>query len=136
MAMPQILMAAISLHVLSAVFWAGSTFTLASVAGASSERLFAPQMAAAFVAILFGGYLWRALHRGTFETMEKVLGLGVVCALLALAVQLVIAGMAVRNLSRKSGDGDTQRFRIVVAHRIAAALLAVTTLSMAAARFA
>ena len=106
------------------------------LAGTGSERLFGSQMAAAAVAILAGGYLWRTLHHGVFETMEKVLGVGVACALLALAVQLVGAGGALRNLRRRAGDADAQRRRIAIAHRLAAVLLAVTTLSMAAARYA
>jgi uncharacterized membrane protein len=134
--MQHVLMIAISLHVLAAMFWAGSTFALASMAGNGSERLFVPQMVAALVAILFGGYLWRTLHQGTFETMEKVLGVGVACAFVALLVQLVVAGIALRNLRRQSGDAGSQRSRIAFAHRIAAVLLAVTTLTMAAARFA
>jgi len=129
-------MLAISLHVLAAVFWAGSTFALAGMAGSGSERLFVPQMFAAALAILVGGYLWHTLHRGAFETMEKILGVGIVCALMALGVQLVVAGVALRSLSRHIGDADAQRSRIAVAHRLAAGLLAVATLSMAAARFA
>jgi hypothetical protein len=131
-----ILIFAICLHVLAAVSWAGSTFALARVTGSGSDRLFVPQMMAAAIAILSCGYLWHTLHQGVFETMEKVLGIGVACALLALAVQASVAGGALLNLQRQSGDGDTQRSRIVIAHRVAAVLLAVTALSMAAARYA
>jgi hypothetical protein len=92
-------------------------------------------MIAAALAILSGGYLWRTLHQGVFETMEKVLGVGVIAALLALLIQLFVAGPALRKLHQAS-DGDTQRSRIAVAQRIAAALLVVTALSMAAARYA
>lgn len=134
--MQQLLMIAISLHVLAAVVWAGSTFVSASTAGSGSERLFGFQMAAAAVAILSGGYLWRTLHQGSFETMEKVLGIGVGSALIALAIQVLVAGGALRNLRRQVGNGDAQRSRIIVAHRLAAALLVVTTVSMAGARFA
>ena len=132
----NILMIAISLHVLAAVFWAGSTFAVASMAGSGSERLFVPQMVAAVVTILFGGYLWHTLHQGVFETMEKVLGVGVASALIALVVQVVVVGGALGNLRRHVGDADAQRSRIVVAHRLAAVLLAVATLAMSAARFA
>src|SRR5437016_3333112 len=125
MPVQQILIIAISLHVLAAVSWAGSTFALARLAGSGSERLFALQMVAAAIAILSGGYLWRTLHQGQFETMEKVLGVGVISALIALAVQLVFAGPALRKLRRQKGDGDAQRARIALAHRVAAFLLAV-----------
>lgn len=134
--MQNILMLAISVHVLAAVFWAGSTFVWASMAGGGSGRLFGLQIAAAAVAILSGGYLWRTLHQGTFEAMERVLGIGVACALIALTVQIIVAGSAFRRLRRQVGDGDAQRFRIVVAQRLAAVLLVVTTLTMAAARYA
>lgn len=129
-------MIAISLHVLAAVSWAGTTFALARLAGGGSERLFGLQMFAAAIAIPSGGYLWRTLHQGQFETMEKVLGVGVACALVALVIQIVVAGGALRKLRRKVGDGDVQRARIAVAHRLAAFLLAVAVVSMAAARHA
>jgi hypothetical protein len=122
--------------VLAAIAWAGSTFALARLAGGGSERLFGPQMIAAALAILSGGYLWRTLHHGVFETMEKALGIGVAAALLALVIQLFVAGPAMRNLQRQGDNGDVQRSRIAVAQRVAAALLAVTALSMAAARYA
>lgn len=127
---------AICLHVLAAISWAGSTFALARLAGGGSERLFAPQMIAAGLAVLSGGYLWRTLHHGVFETMEKVLGIGVAAALLALIIQLFVAGPALRNLYRQGSDADVQRSRIAIAQRVAAALLVVTALSMAAARYA
>jgi len=134
--MQRILMIAISLHVLGAISWAGSTFALARLAGAGSERLFGIQMVAAATAILSGFYLWRTLHQGQFETMERVLGVGVVSALVALAVQVFIGGFAMRSLRRQKGDGDAQRARIALAHRLAAFLLAVAAISMAAARYA
>jgi len=84
-------MVAISLHVLAAVYWAGSTFALAGMGGSGSERLFRPQMAAAAIAILSGGYLWHTLHHGVFGTMEKVLHVGIASALVALAVQAVVS---------------------------------------------
>lgn len=129
-------MVAISLHVLSAVYWAGSTFALAGMGGSGSERLFRPQMAAAALAILSGGYLWRTLHHGVFGTMEKVLGVGITSALVALAIQAVIIGGALRNLRRGAHDGDAQRRRITVAYRFAAGLIALAALSMASARYA
>jgi len=134
--MQHVLMLAISLHVLAAVFWVGSTLALASMVASGSGRLFGLQNAAAAIAILSGGYLWRTLHQGTFETTERVLAIGVVCALIALAIQLIVAGSAFRKLRRKVVDGDAQRGRIAVAQRLAAVLLVVTTLTMAAARYA
>src|SRR5258708_28513882 len=87
----------LSLHVLSSVFWAGSSFTLARTGGAGGEQLFRPQMAAAVVAILTGGYLGHLAHGGAFSTTEQVLAAGAVAALLA-------AGG--RGAPARRGDGD------------------------------
>ncbi len=125
----------LSLHVLAAVFWAGTSFTLARTDGAGGEQLFRPQMGAAVVAVLTGGYLWSRLHGGGFEAPEQVLAIGVVCAFVAAGVQGAIVGSAIRKLS-KGGIGDSMvRSRIALAQRIAAGLLAVTIVCMAAARY-
>ena len=129
-------MIAISLHVLAAVFWAGSTFALARTAGSGSERLFGPQMGAAGIAVLTGGYLWRTLHEGALGPMEQVLGAGILSALAALVIQAFVVGGALRRLRHQAGNEVAQRSRILIAHRVAAMLLAVATLSMAAARYA
>lgn len=134
--MQPLLMIALPLHILPAVFWAGSTFVLARTAGSGSERLFRSQMGAAAGAVLTGAYLWNVLHEGSFGTMEQWLTVGAVCALLALAIQAVVAGGALRKLRRRGGDDATAHSRIVVAHRVAAVLLVVATVSMAAARYA
>jgi uncharacterized membrane protein len=130
------LMTAISFHVLAATFWAGSTFALAGMDGSGSERLFRRQMVAAAIVILSGGYLWHTLHHGVFETMEKVLGVGIASALVALALQVFVVGSALGKQRREAGDGDALRARIAVAHRLAAGLLALAALCMAAARYA
>jgi hypothetical protein len=130
------LMIVLSLHILAAVFWAGSTFALARMDGSGSERLFGPQMGAATVVILTGASLWRVLHKGSFGAMEQFLSVGALCALVAVAVQAIVAGGALRKLLRGGTDGAAVRLRIVIAHRIAAVLLAVATVSMAAARYA
>jgi uncharacterized membrane protein len=125
----------LSLHVLAAVFWAGTSFTLARTGGAGGEQLFRPQMGAAVVAVLTGGYLWSRLHGGGFEAPEQVLAIGVVCAFVAAGVQGAIVGSAIRKLP-KGGIGDSMvRSRIALAQRIAAGLLAVTIVCMAAARY-
>ena len=63
--MQTTLIVALALHVLSGVFWAGSTFVLARTGGDQADRLFRPQMGAAVVAIASGAVLWFLLHRGT-----------------------------------------------------------------------
>src|SRR5215475_5751883 len=69
---------ALAAHVLSAVFWAGSTFTLARLSGLGGERLVLPQAGAAVVAILTGGYLWHSLHGADLGPFEQVLLSGIV----------------------------------------------------------
>ena len=134
--MQQALMAVLSLHVLAATFWAGSTLALARTGGGGSERLFGPQMGAAVIAVLTGAYLWRTLHDASFGPMERWLTAGALCALLAAAVQALFAGSALRKLNRLRGDDAVARSRIAIAHRVAAVLLVVATLCMAAARYA
>ena len=90
--MQHLLMTALSLHVLAAVFWAGTTFTLARTAGSGSDRLFGPQMGAASVAVLTGVYLWLRAHERAFGPSEQFLRVGALCALVAFAVQAIVAG--------------------------------------------
>ena len=68
----------LAVHVLSSVFWAGSTFTMARLAGLGGARLVVPQAGAAAVAILTGAYLGNALHGGNFGAFEQVLMIGIV----------------------------------------------------------
>lgn len=133
--MQPIFIAVISLHVLAAMFWAGTSFTLARTGGLGGEQLFRPQMGAAVVAILAGGYMWHVTHAGAFGTAERVLAFGAGCAVIAAGVQGAIGGRAIRGLrSGKMDEADAQQ-RIALAQRIAAALLAVTAVCMVAARY-
>jgi uncharacterized membrane protein len=125
-----------SLHVLAAVFWAGASFTLARTGGAGGEQLFRPQMGAAVVAVLTGGYLWGQLHRNTFEAPEQVLAVGVACAVVAAGIQGAMVGGAIRKLCKAETGETLARSRIVLAQRIASGLLAVTIVCMVAARYA
>jgi uncharacterized membrane protein len=129
------LVIALSLHVLSSVFWAGSSFTLARTGGASGELLFGPQMGAAVIAMLTGGYLGHLVHSGAFGTGEKILAAGALCALIAAGVQAAIGGRAIRTLRNRTADAMAARSRIAAAQRVAAALLAVTAVCMGAARY-
>jgi len=126
----------LSLHVLSSVFWAGSSFTLARTGGAGGEQLFGPQMGAAVVTMLTGAYLGHAVHAGMFGPAEQILTVGALAALLAVAVQGAIGGRAIRSLRNGKSDAADARSRIAAAQRIAAVLLAVTALCMGAARYA
>jgi hypothetical protein len=124
------------LHVLSGVFWGGTTFALARIGGNTATPLFKPQMGAAGVAIVTGGLLWFLLHRGSFGTQEHVLGTGAICAVLAAGVQAVAYVYVPHNL----GDSNEpevakSRHRIATGKRIAALLLVVSIGCMAAARY-
>ena len=130
------LIIALSLHVLSSVFWAGTSFTLARTGGVGGEQLFRPQMGAAVIAVLTGAYLGHSVHEGTFGTSEKILAAGALAALVAAGVQGLIAGRAIRNLRSGMADETAARSRIATAQRIAAVLLAVTAVCMGAARYA
>jgi uncharacterized membrane protein len=126
------LIIALSFHVLSSVFWAGSSFTLARTGGLGGELLFRPQMGAAVIAVLTGGYLGHLVHEGTFGTAEQILAVGAVAA----GVQGAIGGRAIRSLRNGTVDEAAARSRIATAQRIAAGLLAVTAVCMGAARYA
>jgi hypothetical protein len=122
-------------HVLPAVFWAGSTFVLARAGGVGADRLAFPQLGAAALATLSGAALWGLLHRGAFAQSEQVLALGAACALTAAGLQ-ASALPSVRRLRGASvGDAVAPRRRIAMSQRIAAGLLVVAVAAMASARY-
>jgi hypothetical protein len=124
--MPTAFVIALSLHMLAATFWAGTTFVLARTGGLGLDRLRAPQLGAALVAVASGGYMGHAMHSGALTRMQLVLLAGAACALLAGALQVVAAVRA---------RGGNQGFN-VAAQRAAAALLAVAAVCMVVARYA
>ena len=127
--------AVIAFHVLVTVFWAGSTFVLARLAGLGGERLVFPQFGAAIMAFLTGGYIWHTLHGDRFASAEQVLMLGVVCALIALLVQASIGVPTLRALQGGQLGIEGARDRIGKAQRIAAPLLAITVIAMIVTRY-
>jgi hypothetical protein len=135
-AMQITLIIALSLHILSSVFWAGTSFTLARTGGVGGDRLFRPQMGAAVIAVLTGGYLGHLVHAGSFGTAEQILAVGALAALVAAGVQGAIGGRTIRSLRAGTADEAGARSRIATAQRVAAALLAVTAVCMGAARYA
>lgn len=114
----------LALHVLSATFWAGSTFTLARTNGKSAEQLFVPQLSAAIVAILAGIYLWARMFPSGGESVLLRVGAG--CAILAMLIQAVIVGRVKKRLA----TDEAAVARAAIAHRIASGLLAITIVSM------
>jgi hypothetical protein len=124
------------LHVLSGVFWAGTTFALARMGGNQAGQLFRPQMGAAVFAVVTGGLLWFLLHRGPPGLQEHILGVGAIFALIAAGIQgltgprrqHIVAGIG----ALESASADQ---RMVTGQRLAAACLAVTVACMAASRY-
>jgi len=125
----------LSIHVLSAVFWTGSTFLQARSGAAGGEHLLRPQLGGAAVASLFGVILWGLLHRGGFGPMERVLAIGALAAVLAAGVQGAMGGPAARQLKADASNAAA-RARLATAQRIAALLLAVALICMVTARYA
>jgi hypothetical protein len=134
--MQATLIIALVLHVLSGVFWAGSTFALARTGGNQADRLFRPQMGAATVAIVTGGVLGYLLHRGSPGIQEYLLGVGALCAMLAAGVQGASANVVKRLSAAGAGEALAASSGVAISQRIAAALLAITVICMAAARYA
>jgi hypothetical protein len=134
--MQAILVVTLVLHVLSGVFWAGSTFALARIGGNQADRFFRPQMGAAAVAIVTGGVLGFLLHRGPPGIQEHLLAIGALSALLAAAVQGASAHVVKQLPAADAGDAFAASSGLAISQRIAAALLAVTVICMAAARYA
>ena len=131
--MQAIFVIALSLHLLAAVFWAGTTFTLAATGGTGGERLFRLQMIAAAIAVVAGLYLWNALNPQGKTGM--ILGLGGLCAIAAAGVQGAIGARATRELRNGQPSQADARAQIATAQGIAAILLAVTIVCMGAARY-
>jgi hypothetical protein len=135
--MQTIIVLALALHVLSGVFWAGSTFTLARTGGAGAQKLFRPQMGSAAVAVLTGAFLWWLLHTGGApDTTEYILASGALAAVVAAVVQGAWGLSAASKPPDAELDGAAQSAHGAgAAQRVAAALLAVTVICMAAARY-
>ncbi len=133
--MPILVIVAISLHLLTSIFWAGTTFGLARSGGIGAAALFRPQMGAATVTVLAGAYLWSQLHAGPEGMPEHVLGLGALCAIAAAGVQGALCGPAIRGLKAGTMTEEQARARFAKAHRIAAGLLAITAICMGAQRY-
>ncbi|HXW31114.1 MAG TPA: hypothetical protein VEK55_17265 [Xanthobacteraceae bacterium] len=131
--MQALLIVTLALHVLTGVFWAGTTFTLALTVGAHADRLFRPQMGAAVVVVLTGALLWHLAHGGAFGTAEQLLAVGALCAIAAAGVQGMSTGPALR---KRGAELPSLRARMVSGQRVAAGLLTVSVICMAAARYA
>jgi hypothetical protein len=116
--MLSLLIVLAAVHVVTGVFWAGSTFAIVRSGGAGSEKLFGAQMGAATLAVLAGLGLFGIAHRGPPGPTEHTLALGALCAIAAAGVQ-----------------GAMRRKNPMKGQRIAAALLTITVICMAVARY-
>ncbi|WP_054313891.1 hypothetical protein [Mesorhizobium sp. 1M-11] len=132
--MQIVFMLALALHVMSGVFWAGSTFVLARTGdGRLAMSLFGPQMGAATVAVLSGAVLWYLFHgTGYFGTQEQALAVGAIAAIVAAGVQGISVGRS-RRATAQEAVASTLR-QAVRGERLAAGLLAITVVAMAIAR--
>lgn len=125
-----------ALHVLPAVFWAGTTFALARTGGAEAERLVPAQVGALIVTILAGMGLWRLTHPAGFGLTEQVLVAGAGCAVLAALIQISLALPAARSLKTASPTvAPVFRRKVANAERVASLLLAMTIVCMVATRY-
>src|ERR1700682_97995 len=121
------------LHVLSSVFWAGSTFALAHTGGVQAEHLFRPQIGAATVAVITGAALWHYLHEGSVGISEQILATGAACAITAAGIQGISTGSTLR---RAGPVNSAQALRsIAIGQRAAGVLLAITIICMSVARY-
>ena len=124
--MQILLIIIIAVHVLSSIFWAGSTFVLARSGGVGASAVFAPQISAAGISLLSGLSLWHLLHPGSLQRAEQILAAGAIAAVLALLVQIAMVRPGLRP-----GEASP---RIAAGYRVSGVLLALTAICMAAAR--
>ena len=134
--MQAIVIIVLVLHVVSGVFWAGSTFALAQMGGNQAREFLRPQLGAAATAIGTGALLWYLLHRGSEGMSEHVLATGAIFALIAAGVQTV-TGLTGRKVLVGVGElaATPGQNRALIGQRIAAGCLLVTVICMAAARY-
>lgn len=133
--MQYVYIVVIGLHVMAGVFWAGTTIAVARDPDIRAERFFRPQMGAAGLAFLTGLLLWYFFHEGAFGSMEKVLALGILTALIAAGVQGALVGSASSQLAGADAATQTElRAKMTRGERIAGGLLVITVLCMATAK--
>src|ERR1700704_2678465 len=125
--MQTILMVTLVLHILSGVFWAGTTFALARTGANQADQFLRPQIGADVIVLATGALLWYLVHPGSFGTTEQILAVGVFLALIAPAPQGMSRGPALRKLSI-TGESEASRLRhrVATGQRVAPALLMIT----------
>jgi hypothetical protein len=153
-----------AVHILASVVWAGFVIVIAAaIVGtprgedpiaarrirqstvSRGARIVGP---AAAVSLVSGLYLFSALHTGTHTITEAALSLGALTAVLSFFVGAIGSGPAERRLARLDQarvvgaftEADAQLAskldkRVVITARLTAALLLISTLAMAIARY-
>ncbi len=130
------LMATLTVHVLSGVFWAGSTSAMANLGSVDAARLFPFQMGSASLTVLTGLAMWAFQLGAAFYAHEQILLFGIVAAIIAASIQGIVIGRARRQLAAAGPvDQATIVDRITKANRAAAGLLVITVACMIIARF-
>ena len=133
--MQYVYIVTIGLHVMAGVFWAGTTIAVARDPEIKAERFIRPQLGASGVVFLTGLLLWYFFHEGSFGSMEKVLALGILTALIAAGVQGALVASASRQLAGADPATQTQlRAKMTRGERIAGGLLVITVFCMATAK--
>jgi hypothetical protein len=118
----------VALHVLAGVFWISTTNGLAAMPPARWPGfLRRSQAGAAGAAIVFGLILWAMLHQGAPGTGEIILGIGALCAIVALIIQQAVSWPAqVRAAAGSSADES----RASGMQRLATLLLSLALVAM------
>jgi hypothetical protein len=122
-------------HVLAGVFWAGTAAALARTGAASMEALAFPQIGSAVVAILMGMTLWGLDRHEGAGMGDHILGIGALCALAALVVQVTALGRVRALRAAAESEKPALRHKLAVRQRIAAGLLTLTIAAMVSWRF-
>jgi hypothetical protein len=135
MVMQYVYIIVLGLHVLTGVFFAGTTITLARIPEIHAEKFFQPQMRAAGLAMLTGALLWYFFHGAYFGSMEIVLAIGIIATFAAAGVLGAFVGSARRKLAGADATEEARlRTQMAKGQRIAAGLLVLTIVCMAIAR--
>ncbi len=155
-----------AIHVLAGVFWAGSSFVIATTVtplaakhsaegagrwlGMVARRAARLSMIGAALTVLSGGYLLYALHAHDTSISGLVLDAGTVAALIALAVGFLVgrpAALALAKIRDSGVQGDplpaeklramvSLRLRAAVATRVATGLFVCAIIAMSVFRYA
>ena len=133
--MQYVYIVVLGLHVLTGVFWAGTTITLARLPEIKAEKFLPLQMRAAGIVMVTGVLLWYFFHGAYFGSMEITLAIGIVTAFAAAGVLSALVRTAARKLAgADTGEEARIRARMAKGQRIAAGLLVVTVICMGIAR--